>query len=100
MASLAEKLQLIGIHTRNISASKISRSVNIYSPITGFVSKVNVNIGKYVSPTEVLFELVNPTDIHRHLKYMRRTWINYTLVKSWWPIPTTSLLRNMPGPFY
>ncbi|CAN5191840.1 efflux RND transporter periplasmic adaptor subunit [soil metagenome] len=68
ISSLAEKLQLIGISVRNISASKISRSVNIYSPITGFVSKVNVNIGKYVSPTEVLFELVNPTDIHLALK--------------------------------
>jgi cobalt-zinc-cadmium efflux system membrane fusion protein len=68
IASLAEKLQLIGINVRNISVSKISRSVNIYSPITGFVSKVNVNIGKYVAPTEVLFELVNPTDIHLALK--------------------------------
>ncbi|MCQ6959261.1 efflux RND transporter periplasmic adaptor subunit [Mucilaginibacter aquariorum] len=68
MSSLAEKLQLIGINVLNISASKISRSVNIYSPINGFVSKVNVNIGKYVSPTEVLFELVNPTDIHLALK--------------------------------
>ncbi|MFA6086952.1 efflux RND transporter periplasmic adaptor subunit [Mucilaginibacter sp.] len=68
ISSLAEKLQLIGINARSISASKISRSVNIYSPIAGFVSKVNVNIGKYVSPTEVLFELVNPTDIHLALK--------------------------------
>lgn len=68
ISSLAEKLQLIGINARNISAAKISRSVNIYSPISGFVSKVNVNIGKYVSPTEVLFELVNPTDIHLALK--------------------------------
>ncbi|WDF54250.1 efflux RND transporter periplasmic adaptor subunit [Mucilaginibacter sp. KACC 22063] len=68
ISSLAEKLQLIGINARNISAGKISRSVNIYSPISGFVSKVNVNIGKYVSPTEVLFELVNPTDIHLALK--------------------------------
>jgi len=68
ISSLAEKLQLIGINVRNISAAKISRSVNIYSPISGFVSKVNVNIGKYVSPTEVLFELVNPTDIHLALK--------------------------------
>ncbi len=66
--SLAEKLKLIGINVRNISASKISRSVSIYAPIRGFVSKVNVNIGKYVSPTEVLFELVNPTDIHLALK--------------------------------
>ncbi|MCO5947518.1 efflux RND transporter periplasmic adaptor subunit [Mucilaginibacter flavidus] len=68
ISSLAEKLQLIGINVRNISAAKISRSVNIYSPISGFVSKVNVNIGKYVSPTEVLFELVDPTDIHLALK--------------------------------
>lgn len=68
ISSLAEKLQLIGINLRNINAAKISRSVNIYSPISGFVSKVNVNIGKYVSPTEVLFELVDPTDIHLALK--------------------------------
>lgn len=68
ITSLAEKLQLVGINARNISASKISRSVNIYSTISGFVSKVDVNIGKYVSPTEVMFELVNPTDIHLALK--------------------------------
>ena len=33
-------------------------------PISGFVSAVNVNIGKYVNPSDVLFELVNPSDIH------------------------------------
>jgi len=68
ITSLAQKLQLAGINVRNISESNIARSVNIYSPISGFVSKVNVNIGKYVSPTEVLFELVNPSDIHLGLK--------------------------------
>jgi len=62
--ALAEKLYLIGIDPNAINAGNISRTVNIYSPINGFVSKVNVNIGKYVSPTDVLFELVNPTDIH------------------------------------
>ncbi len=68
ITSLAQKLQLAGINVRSISESNIARSINIYSPINGFVSKVNVNIGKYVSPTEVLFELVNPTDIHLALK--------------------------------
>jgi cobalt-zinc-cadmium efflux system membrane fusion protein len=33
---------------------------------------VNVNIGKYVSPTEVLFELVNPADIHLALKVFEK----------------------------
>lgn len=62
--SLDEKLRLIGLNPSKLSAGKISKSVNIYSPISGYVSKVNVNIGKYVSPTDVLFELVNPADIH------------------------------------
>lgn len=62
--SLEEKLKLIGVSPANINANNISRSINIYSPINGFVSAVNVNIGKYVNPSDVLFELVNPTDIH------------------------------------
>lgn len=62
--SLDAKLRLIGISPTSLSVGRISKSVNIYSPISGYVSKVNVNIGKYVSPTEVLFELVNPADIH------------------------------------
>jgi cobalt-zinc-cadmium efflux system membrane fusion protein len=68
MSALKEKLQLVGINVSKLSVSNISRSINLYSPIDGFVSKVNVNIGKYVSPTEVLFELINPTDIHLALK--------------------------------
>lgn len=62
--SLEEKLKLIGLNPNKISFNNISRSINIYSPINGFVSAVNVNIGKYVNPSDVLFELVNPTDIH------------------------------------
>jgi cobalt-zinc-cadmium efflux system membrane fusion protein len=72
ITSLTEKLKLAGININKISETSITRSVNIYSPINGFVSKVNVNIGKYVSPTEVLFELVNPADIHLALKVFEK----------------------------
>lgn len=64
LSSLGEKLKLIGKNPATITENNISRSINIYAPINGFVSKVNVNIGKYISPTDVLFELVNPADIH------------------------------------
>jgi cobalt-zinc-cadmium efflux system membrane fusion protein len=64
---LAEKLRLISIDPLKLEENKISRSVPVYSPINGFVSKVNVNIGKFVSPTDVLFELINPTDMHAAL---------------------------------
>jgi cobalt-zinc-cadmium efflux system membrane fusion protein len=62
--SLSEKLLLIGISPNELNENTISRSIAIHSPIDGYVSKVNVNIGKYASPTDVLFELVNPQDIH------------------------------------
>ncbi|MCC6286306.1 MAG: efflux RND transporter periplasmic adaptor subunit [Chitinophagaceae bacterium] len=62
-----EKLRLIGINPDKLSDQTLSRNVHIYSPIDGFVSKVNVNIGKYVNPSDVLFELINPDDIHAAL---------------------------------
>lgn len=62
--SLSEKLKLLSVNPENLNENTISRSINIYSPIDGFVSTIKMNIGKYASPTDVLFELVNPTDIH------------------------------------
>jgi cobalt-zinc-cadmium efflux system membrane fusion protein len=66
--ALSEKLKLIHINPENLFVGSLSKSINIYSPIDGFVSKVNVNIGKYVNPSDILFELVNPDDIHLNLK--------------------------------
>jgi cobalt-zinc-cadmium efflux system membrane fusion protein len=57
--SLEQKLVLIGIDPDELSEDNISSTVNLISPIKGFLKAVNVNIGKYVSPTDVLFEIVN-----------------------------------------
>lgn len=65
--SFEEKLRIIGIDPQKLTVNNISRTVAVRSPITGFVTKVNVNIGKYVNPADVLFELVNPNDIHAAL---------------------------------
>jgi membrane fusion protein, heavy metal efflux system len=57
--SFEQKLLLIGINPAGLSEDNISSTVNLVSPIKGFLRTVNVNIGKYVSPTDVLFEIVN-----------------------------------------
>ncbi|MBC7495152.1 MAG: efflux RND transporter periplasmic adaptor subunit [Flavobacterium sp.] len=72
LRSLAEKLKLIHINPNRLSEKSISKSVNIYAPINGYVSKLNVNIGKYVNPSDVLFELINPLDIHLNLKIFEK----------------------------
>ena len=64
MGSLAEKLKMIGIDVNNLNASNIKGQVPIRSTINGYVSKVHVNTGKYVQPSETLFELIDPDDIH------------------------------------
>ena len=66
--ALSEKLKYINIDPTTLNADKISRSVNLISPINGFVSKVYVNIGKYSPPAEVLFDIVNPTKFHLHFQ--------------------------------
>lgn len=65
--SLQEKLKLIGIDPVQLNETTISRSINFNSPINGYVTKVNVNIGKYVTPTDVLFEIEDPSDLHVRL---------------------------------
>lgn len=67
LKSLEEKLTLIGLDPQKVTPGTISKSIAVYSPISGFVSAVNVNIGKYATPSDVLFELVNPQDIHLSL---------------------------------
>jgi len=63
MSSLEQKLNLLGINAKTLNVNNISKTIKVISPINGLVSKVNVNIGKYVNPTDMLFELIDKKDI-------------------------------------
>lgn len=70
--SLAEKLRLIGINPVTLTEDRITRTINIYAPISGSVTKVNVNAGKFVNPTDVLFEMIRPGELHASLTIFER----------------------------
>jgi cobalt-zinc-cadmium efflux system membrane fusion protein len=72
MNALGQKLELIGIDPAKLDAGNIRKSVTIVSPINGFVSKVNINIGQYTAPTDILFELVDPRNIHLSLNVFEK----------------------------
>ena len=59
LRALEQKLALIGINVSKLNEDNISRSVALVSPISGYVKAVNVSIGKSVSGSDVLFEIVN-----------------------------------------
>ena len=72
MRGMAEKLKTLGINPNALSANNIKRSVAVTSPVSGYVSSVNVKMGQYVSPTEMLFDIVNTEDIHLALKVFEK----------------------------
>ncbi len=67
VSGLEQKLALIGINPANLHEDDISRSVAVVSPIAGYVKAVNINVGKYVAPTDVLFEIVNSDKLYLEL---------------------------------
>lgn len=61
---LEQKLALAGINISVLKNGKISRTANLYSPISGYIKASNVSIGKYVNPEDILFEIINPDEVH------------------------------------
>lgn len=62
-----QKLALIGIDPSALREDNISRSVALVTPISGYIKTVNVNIGKSISATDVLFEIVNNNNLFLEL---------------------------------
>jgi cobalt-zinc-cadmium efflux system membrane fusion protein len=93
--SLSEKLQLMGIVPAQLSENNISKSIAFKSPISGYVTKVNVNAGKYVAPTDVLFEIMDPSDLHARLVVFEN---DATAIKKGNKVKFT--VNNKPGTIY
>lgn len=62
--SLAQKLKWVGIAPEKLSKDNISPTIGIQSSLSGYVTAVHVNIGKYLNPSDVLFEIMSTDDIH------------------------------------
>ncbi|NBO71751.1 MAG: efflux RND transporter periplasmic adaptor subunit [Bacteroidetes bacterium] len=89
--SLAQKLKLININPQHLSEQSISRSISIPAPFTGFVTKVMVNVGRYVQPSDILFEMVNPNDIHLALKVFEKDLLSLSIGQ-----PLQAFLNSKP----
>ena len=64
---LREKLNVLNLNVASIEQGNLRSTINLYSPINGYVTEVNVNVGKYVNSTDVLFEIVDTEHLHAEL---------------------------------
>jgi len=62
--SLYQKLKLAGFAPESVNKDNISSGISVRSAISGYVAAVHVNIGKYLNPSDVLFEIISTDDLH------------------------------------
>lgn len=79
LKSLEEKLKLIQINPSTLTANSISKSVNIYAPISGMITKVDVNIGKYVTATDMLFQIMDNQSMYAKLNVFEKDAANLSI---------------------
>ncbi|MCU0325738.1 MAG: efflux RND transporter periplasmic adaptor subunit [Spirosomaceae bacterium] len=70
--SLSAKLKILGLNPDEVRKGEIQTSVNIISPIAGYIKSSNVNIGKNITPSDVLFEIINKDHLHLELKVFEK----------------------------
>lgn len=69
---LRKKLQMMNINPTSVEQGNISSTINLYAPIDGYVTKVNVSNGSYVSPSDIVMEIVDTEHIHLELSVFEK----------------------------
>ena len=62
-----EKLKTLNIDIASVESGNITSSIKMYAPISGYVTEVNVNIGKFMNPSDIMFEIVDTEHLHVEL---------------------------------
>lgn len=65
--ALAQKLQLIGLNAASVSTQNLKSTIPLIAPESGIVSKINVSLGQYIAPTDILVELVNTSEVYANV---------------------------------
>ncbi|MFD2518387.1 efflux RND transporter periplasmic adaptor subunit [Salinimicrobium flavum] len=70
--SLGKKLRLMGMEPDSVAEENLRSIITILSPISGFITRVNANIGSYVDPSNVVVEINDPEHLHLEIRIFER----------------------------
>lgn len=73
---LEQKLRMLNLNPKHIQQGKISPTINLYAPINGFVTKVNVSNGSFVDASTEIVEIVDTDHIHLELSVFEKDILN------------------------
>jgi cobalt-zinc-cadmium efflux system membrane fusion protein len=64
-----KELEVFGFNVDNIEQTgQLQTQLSIFAPQSGFITQVNTNLGKKVSPDDELYQIIDKTDIHIELE--------------------------------
>lgn len=69
---LRKKLQMMNMDPARVEQGQLSSSFNLYAPIDGYITKVNVSNGMFVSSANELVEIINTDHIHLELNVFEK----------------------------
>ncbi|MDP2159209.1 MAG: efflux RND transporter periplasmic adaptor subunit [Flavobacterium sp.] len=69
---LREKLVLLNINPTNVELGKFTSQITISAPISGDVTVMNANVGMFMSPSDVILEIVDTNYLHLNLSIFEK----------------------------
>ncbi len=72
LMGLKAKLELVNIDPNALANGNMRSTVAIPSPISGYVSQLNINLGMYVSPSATMFRIVDTEHLHAEVQVFEK----------------------------
>jgi cobalt-zinc-cadmium efflux system membrane fusion protein len=70
--ALTATLKLIGLDAGRIQKEGIMEEIAILAPISGYVAQVNINIGMYAGPDQVMLKIIDTDHLHAELQVFEK----------------------------
>ena len=70
--ALGKKLALMNINPITLTLENIRSTINITSPIDGFITAVNITMGTPLNPSQAAITLINPDHLHIELSVFEK----------------------------
>jgi cobalt-zinc-cadmium efflux system membrane fusion protein len=72
LAGMGQRLAMLHINPATLSPARLTRTVTIPSPVSGYVTDVPVNNGRFVTPSDVLVQLTDVSHLHVQLNVFEK----------------------------
>ena len=69
---LKARLNLMNLDLAKVEKGEFTSIMNIYAPFNGFVTEVNVNLGQFVNPNDVILKIVDNRHLHAELRVFEK----------------------------